>query len=184
MKRFGFRPRHAAAAAVLPAVAAVAGIVHASGSRALSVAEIEAAQAAWGEGIVRIGSAMLSDGDPASVAREHIASLYAYEHGPVLFKPTKAAQDQFRGSFDEALSYFVGGSIAEDSGFALQPWTKVRFENEAVRVHGDTASAMGNYYFTTTDGTEVKVEYTFGYVADDAGNPRIYLHHSSLPYNG
>ena len=42
--------------------------------------------------------------------------------------------------------------------------------------------AMGNYFFTGPDGKEVKVEYTFGYVKDSAGNLKINLHHSSLPY--
>ena len=31
-------------------------------------------------------------------------------------------------------------------------------------IHGSTAQAMGNYFFTDPDGDEVKVEYTFGYV--------------------
>ena len=42
--------------------------------------------------------------------------------------------------------------------------------------------AMGNYFFTDPDGVEVMVEYTFGYMLDDAGELRIVLHHSSLPY--
>ena len=40
---------------------------------------------------------------------------------------------------------------------------------------------MGNYFFTAPDGTEAKVEYTFGYAVDEAGELRIQLHHSSLP---
>ena len=42
--------------------------------------------------------------------------------------------------------------------------------------------AMGNYFFTTPEGDEVKVEYSFGYVLDDGGNVRINLHHSSMPF--
>lgn len=149
----------------------------------LSVSAIEAAQQQWGEGIVRIGAEMRNGGDPEAAARHHIETLYAYDSSAVLFKPTKAADDQFRGSFNEALSYFVGGAIAEDSGFALQPWTHVRFENEGIVLNGDSATAMGNYYFRSLDGEEVKVEYTFGYIENDDGTPRIYLHHSSLPFN-
>ena len=48
-------------------------------------------------------------------------------------------------------------------------------------IHGSTAQAMGNYFFTDPDGNEVKVEYTFGYVQDEAGALRINLHHSSMP---
>ena len=41
---------------------------------------------------------------------------------------------------------------------------------------------MGNYFFTETNGNEVKVEYTFGYVKDNDNNVLINLHHSSIPY--
>jgi hypothetical protein len=101
----------------------------------------------------------------------------------VLFKPTLAAEDQFRGDFDQALSYFVGGSIEEDGGFAIAPYTNVRWENEATFIDADSAMAMGNYFFTTTEGEEVKVEYSFGYVRDEEGDLKIVLHHSSLPFS-
>ena len=120
--------------------------------------------------------------DYVAAARQHIETLYAYGQGKVLFKPTKAATDQFRGTFDEALSYFVKGSIAEDKGFAINPWTNVRFENEAAIIEEHQAIAMGNYFFTTPTGQEVKVEYTFGYMRGDEGQLLINLHHSSLPY--
>jgi hypothetical protein len=32
-------------------------------------------------------------------------------------------------------------------------------------------------------GDETRVEFTFGYRKDDRGRLRIFLHHSSLPYN-
>jgi len=81
------------------------------------------------------------------------------------------------------LSYFVAsnGACPEDKGFAIKGWTNVRFENSDVIIDGNTALAMGNYYFTAPDGAEVKVEYTFGYIQDDDGNLRIQLHHSSMP---
>ena len=50
--------------------------------------------------------------------------------------------------------------------------------------NGATAQAMGEYYFYPADGSApAKVEYTFGYKRNDDGKMRIYLHHSSLPYN-
>ena len=91
--------------------------------------------------------------------------------------------DPFRNSYDEALSYFVGGMLEEDKGFALQPWTAVRFENEDLLIRDDHALAMGLYYFTDTAGNETKVEYTFGYRLDDDGSVKIELHHSSLPFS-
>jgi hypothetical protein len=71
----------------------------------------------------------------------------------------------------------------EDSGFALQPWINVRFENASVILNEKTASAMGNYFFTEPNGNIVKVEYSFGYFLDSNGNLKINLHHSSLPYS-
>lgn len=149
----------------------------------IGMADVEGAQKAWGEGIVAIANAHKNDGDYVSIASNHINTLYAYQMGPVLFKPTLAAIDQFRPTFDTALSYFVASNNAcpEDKGFAIKGWTNVRFENSEVIIDGGTALAMGNYYFTDPQGAEVKVEYTFGYIKDDQGNLRIQLHHSSMP---
>ena len=147
------------------------------------MADVEGAQKAWGEGIVAIANAHKNDGDYVGIASNHVNTLYAYQMGPVLFKPTLAAIDQFRPTFDTALSYFVASNNAcpEDKGFAIKGWTNVRFENSEVIIDGGTALAMGNYYFTDPQGAEVKVEYTFGYIEDDQGNLRIQLHHSSMP---
>ena len=130
-----------------------------------------------------IANAHKNDGDYVGIASNHVNTLYAYQMGPVLFKPTLAAIDQFRPTFDTALSYFVASNNAcpEDKGFAIKGWTNVRFENSDVIIDGGTALAMGNYYFTDPQGAEVKVEYTFGYIEDDQGNLRIQLHHSSMP---
>ena len=59
-------------------------------------------------------------------------TLYNFEIGPVLFKPTKCAFEQFRSTKAEAKSYFIAGYervCKEDKGFSLIPWIKVRFEN-------------------------------------------------------
>jgi len=42
---------------------------------------------------------------------------------------------------------------------------------------------MGDYYFTKTNGEEIKVEYSVGYIKDKHGNLKINLHHSSLPFS-
>ena len=149
----------------------------------VSIADVESAQQAWGDGIVAIANAHTNDGDYVGIASNHVNTLYAYQMGPVLFKPTLAAIDQFRSTFDTALSYFVASNNAcpEDKGFAIKGWTNVRFENSDVIIDGKTALAMGNYFFTDPSGAEIKVEYTFGYIEDDQGNLRIQLHHSSMP---
>ncbi len=145
----------------------------------ISTQEVEAAQKGWGEGIVKIGQA--KDFRQAAIA--HLDEFYAFDQGQVLFKPTLASVDQFRGTKKEALSYFIGQDLAEDKGFALAPYTKVRWENEGIITDEDSAMAMGNYFFTKTNGEEVKVEYSFGYVKDKDGNLKINLHHSSLPFS-
>ena len=103
--------------------------------------QIEAAQAAWGEGIVRISSAHTNNEDYVQVAHDHVKTLYAYGYTPVLFKPTLAAEQQFRSTFDDALSYFVASNNAcpEDKGFAIKGWTNVRFQNDNVIIHDSTA---------------------------------------------
>ena len=146
-------------------------------------ADINIAQKAWGDGIVAIARAHLSGEDYVGIARNHVETLYAYGIGTVLFKPTLAAVEQFRPNFESALSYFVASNNAcpEDKGFAIKGWTNVRFENSDIILRDDSAIAMGNYFFTTPEGDEVKVEYTFGYIVDSSGNLRINLHHSSMP---
>ena len=103
----------------------------------------------------------------------------------VLFKPTLAAEGQIRGGFGGTLSDCVGTEGSEDGGFAIAPYTNVRWENEGTVISedGGMAVAMGNYFFTTTEGNEVKVEYTFAYAKDRNGDLEIVLHHSSLPYS-
>ena len=149
----------------------------------VTVTEVESAQQAWGEGIVAIGHAHSTGGDYVSIARNHVDSLYAYGLTEVLFKPTMAAVEQFRPNFESALSYFVASNneCPEDKGFAIKGWTKVRFENADIILNDATALAMGNYFFTSPEGDELKVEYTFGYMVDVSGNLRIQLHHSSMP---
>lgn len=140
------------------------------------------AQKAWGEGIVAIAKTHADGGDYAARATKHIDDLYAYGETNVMFKPTMAAENQFRDTFDGALSYFIGRDGTEDKGFAISGWTNVRWENNGIYTNDASAMAMGNYYFTGPDGSETKVEFTFGYVLVD-GDLKINLHHSSLPYS-
>ncbi|QYJ67936.1 phosphoribosyl-AMP cyclohydrolase [Flavobacterium litorale] len=147
--------------------------------------EVIEAQKQWGNGIVRIGKIYTDEGDYSKEAADFIQEMYGYDLSSVLFKPTLASDDQFRLSFDAALSYFVGGNDAypEDKGFAIKPYTKVTFDNSGIINNScRMAIAMGNYFFTATDGSETKVEYTFAYVKDKTGKLRIVAHQSSLPY--
>ncbi len=148
--------------------------------------EVLDAQKAWGDGIVKIGKVYSEDGDYKTAAREHIDEFYNYQEASVLFKPTLTSEKQFRTDFQGALSYFIGGDpdYKEDHGFAIKPWSNVRWENIGTKIIGNMAVAMGNYYFTPTEGgDEVKVEYSFAYTKDEEGKLKIILHDSHLPYN-
>jgi len=144
--------------------------------------DIRDAQKMWGDAVVKIGA---SGAKAPEVAKAAAEAAYAFELGPILFKPTLAAEQPFRPDLEGTLSYFVSGNpdYAEDSGFAIKPWTKVRFDNHNIKIFGNKAIAMGHYYFTAkATGKETKVEYTKGYVKMPDGRVLIFLQDSSLPY--
>ena len=137
----------------------------------------------WASGIVEIGKTKNNFKESVSVTKKFINELYDFENGNVQFKPTKASEKQFRNDFESALSYFIVNNtdFSEDSGFALNPWVSVEFENDSLNIYDDIGIAMGNYFFTDQNGDQTKVEYSFVYkkVGDSL---KIILHHSSLPF--
>ena len=150
----------------------------------ISKEKVITAQESWGSGVVAIGK--LKDNFEAckKYTNDFLSKHYAFSKSKVLFKPTKCEIEQFRDSQEEALSYFIAGedrTCSEDKGFAVNPWTKVRFENTGIIISDKRAIAMGNYFFTDLNGNEAKVEYTFGYKLID-GELLIDVHHSSFPY--
>ena len=182
--------------ASVPATAKTSDVMDDDGSfrnapGAVTELEVIAAQDLWAASIKRISAAYLAKSDFVKIAGDAAGELYAYGHHDVLFKPTKAADFQFRPSAEEAMSYFIGGRHSgggydEDGGFAINAgkgFKEVVFENHQISLNGNTAIAMGNYSFTCATTSEVaKVEYTFGYKRCGDGKVRIFLHHSSLPY--
>ena len=141
------------------------------------------AQKLWGDGVVKIGTLKDIREECKAYASNFLDNRYAFDR-KVLFKPTKCEIEQFRPTKPEALSYFIAGHdrvCVEDKGFAIQPWTKVRFENTGMILEEKRAISMGNYFFTDLNGNEAKVEYTFGYKLID-GELKIDLHHSSFPF--
>ena len=150
---------------------------------AITEADIRAAQKMWGDAVVQIGA---SGARAPEVAAAAATAAYAFELGPILFKPTLAAEQPFRPDLEGTLSYFVSGNpdYPEDSGFAIKPWTKVRFENHNIKIFGNKAIAMGHYFFTAkATGEETKVEYTKGYVKTADGRVLLFLQDSSMPYS-
>ena len=149
------------------------------------------AQANWVSAIKTISAVYSEGGDFVGTAASAAGELYGYGKTNVLFKPTKATENPFRPTAEEAMSYFVGADAmnndkfkGEDAGFAInggKGWSKVVFRNHQIKCYGEVAHAMGDYVFTdATSGDEVRVEYTFGYQRNDDGNVRICLHHSSV----
>merc|ERR1719512_312886 len=137
----------------------------------------------------------MNEEDYMQVANDAAANLYAYGKSTVLFKPTKAAEHPFRPTATGALSYFVGGDnvdggYSEDGGFAHnvgKGWSEVEWENVHTNAAGNVAISMGHYLFTCATGDcageTTRVEFTFGYKRDENGDARIFLHHSSMPYD-
>ena len=151
----------------------------------ITKSQIHEAQRKWGDGIVKIGTLKDNESECLEFTKSFLNSLYDFKNNDVLFKPTKAAQEQFRPNFQMALSYFLGGSnsfCSEDEGFAMKPWVDVKFANSGFIIENERAIAMGNYFFTDSSGAVVKVEYTFGYKLRN-GHLLIDLHHSSLPFS-
>ena len=160
----------------------------------ITEAEVREAQEAWGKAVVAVGKVYSDGGNYKAVGKAGLDVLYGYHSGfDVLFKPTKAKDFAVRTTEAEAISYFVGadavdashsGARAEDKGFALAPFTHVRWNNYGTIIDSESATAMGEYYFTDTKGGITKAEYTFQYRRGPDGKLKIVVHHSSVPYGG
>jgi len=161
-----------------------------SARSAITEGEVNAAQQAWCDGLVKIGKDYREGGDYKAVAGQLINDLYDYQEGKVFFKPTLAfGKNTFRSTQEGALSYFVGGNknFPEDTGFALKQWVKVRYDNNAadngIQIHGDIAVTMGNVYLTNAEGEEVMVDKTFVFRKCKDGKLRLCAHKSALPFD-
>jgi hypothetical protein len=156
----------------------------------ITEAEVNAAQQAWCDGLVKISTTHQDGGDYKAVASQIIDDLYDYKEGQVFFKPTLAfGKNTFRNNREGALSYFIGGNakFPEDTGFALKNWVKVRYDNNAtengIQIHGEIAITMGNVYITNAKGEEVMVDKTFVFRRCKDGKLRLCVHKSSLPFD-
>jgi hypothetical protein len=178
----------AACASTAANTAAAASVAAPAEERtAITEADVIAAQNAWGDALVSISRTYDEEGFEAAkkLAGEVLDSAYAYQMGPVLFKPTLTVSPQtFRTTREGALAYFVGGdaNFPKDTGFALNGWQSYEIKNAGIFIDGNTAISMGNVMLTNKDGNVTTVDKTWGYLRDKDGALRIVLHHSSLPY--
>ena len=153
--------------------------------------EVNAAQQAWCDALVKIGKLKEEGGDYKAYAEKVLSEAYNYDYGKVFFKPTLAFGDQtFRNDKKGALAYFVGGDpdYPNDKGFALTPWVKARYDNvgdhnEGIQIYGSVAITMGNVWVTDKTGKEVMVDKTWVFKKGKDGKLRIIVHKSALPYS-
>ncbi len=153
--------------------------------------EVNAAQQAWCDALVKIGQLKEEGGDYKAFAEQVLSEAYNYDNGKVFFKPTLAFGDQtFRNDKKGALAYFVGGDPAypNDKGFALTPWVKARYDNagsdnDGIQIYGSVAITMGNVWVTGKDGKEVMVDKTWVFKKGKDGKLRIIVHKSALPFS-
>ena len=151
---------------------------------------VNAAQQAWCDGLVHIGTVDAEGGDVHAAASTLVDALYDYTEGTVSSEPTLAfGKNTFRSTKQGAISYFVGGNtdFPEDTGFARKRWVKVWYDNNAaengIQIHGDIAITMGNVYLQSSAGDEVMVDKTFVFRRCRDGGLRLCVHKSALPYS-
>eukprot|EP00930_Biecheleria_cincta_P055563 TRINITY_DN41878_c0_g1_i1.p1 TRINITY_DN41878_c0_g1~~TRINITY_DN41878_c0_g1_i1.p1 ORF type:complete len:267 (-),score=34.13 TRINITY_DN41878_c0_g1_i1:29-829(-) len=150
----------------------------------ISQDQVLQAQQQWGEALVGVGEAFHS-GKHMKRAAAFVDELYAFktEQGAILqlTGPDRPKQP-FRLTREATVSFFVGGNLEfpDDRGFALQPWTAVKFENSGFVLKNDTAFAVGEYQFTDAQGLQSRAQYSFGYQLESTGQLRIVLQQSSV----
>ncbi len=155
----------------------------------ITQAEVITAQIGWCQALLKISSDYASGGfvKAKTTAEAVIDQAYAYQFGPVAFKPTLASGSQsFRPTRAGALAYFVGGDSAfpNDKGFALKSWRSCDVVNQVIQLTGGYATTMGNVSFTDAAGQTTTVDKTWSFMKEPDGSIRIVLHHSSLPFEG
>ena len=115
----------------------------------LEITENELADARknWGNALVEISKAFETEGVNAAraVASRALDTVYGFDLGQVLFKPTLASGKQtFRTTRNGALAYFIGHSdeYPGDKGFGIQGWRSVVSETAATFIEGDIALSL------------------------------------------
>ncbi len=145
----------------------------------MSSNQIEHFLNSWKDGVIEIGRIHLEEGDYEKSAELFVSTHYAFDSEEVLFKPTFTKEVIFRNSKDLALSYFIGGEVAEDKGFALKPWEEIRLEELNIIDQDNLMVAMGTLNFKPLNLKEnTLIAFTF-LLIDTDGSLKIKVHHSS-----
>jgi hypothetical protein len=145
----------------------------------MSSNEIEHFLNSWIDGVIEIGRVYLEGGDYEKCAEKFISSHYAFDNEEVLFKPTFTKEVIFRNSKELALSYFIGGDIPEDNGFALKPWERIKLEELNAIEENNLIVAMGTLSMKPVNMEEnTMIAFTFLLINID-DSLKIKVHHSS-----
>lgn len=163
----------------------VTGLAFGAEANQATKEKVEAAVQAWCDGLLSISAAQMDGGNPREVAVAVIDEAYNYGDGQTtLFKPTLTFGDQtFRTTKEGALAYFVGGDedFPDDSGFALNPWVKAKFDVAGIKTDDNIGIYMGNVFLTDKDGAETMVDKMFVFRFYPDGSFKILAHKSALP---
>ena len=131
----------------------------------------------WKQGVLDIKNVYENKGDYQEQASIFLETHYLFETESVLFKPTLTHEEIFRNSFDRALSYFIGGDINEDKGFAIQEWKSIETDQINILIEDGLIIAMGVLSFKSDE--VLKVAFTF-MLKESNSDLKIKVHHSSL----
>ena len=131
----------------------------------------------WKQGVLDIRNVYDNKGDYQEQASKFLKTHYLFETESVLFKPTLTRVEIFRNSFDRALSYFIGGDIDEDKGFAIQEWKSIDTDQINILIEDKLIITMGVLSFES-NGT-LKVAFTF-ILKESNSSLKIKAHHSSI----
>jgi len=144
---------------------------------AITKTDVELFVDSWRQGVLDIRRVYDNKGDFQEQASKFLKTHYLFETESVLFKPTLTREEIFRNSFDRALSYFIGGNIDEDKGFAIQEWKSIDTDQINILIEGVLIIAMGVLSFKSDE--VLKVAFTFILKESNSGL-KIKAHHSSL----
>ena len=131
----------------------------------------------WKQGVLDIKNVYVNKGDYQEQASKFLKTHYLFETENVLFKPTLTREEIFRNSFDKALSYFIGGDIDEDKGFAIQEWKSIDTDQMNILIEDGLIIAMGVLSFKSDE--VFKVAFTF-MLKESNSDLKIKVQHSSL----
>ena len=131
----------------------------------------------WKQGVLDIQNVYDNKGDYQEQASKFLETHYLFKTESVLFKPTLTHEEIFRNSFDRALSYFIGGDIDEDKGFAIQEWKSIDTDQRNILIEDDIIIDMGVLSFKSDE--VLKVAFTF-MLKESNSNLKIKVHHSSI----